>query len=307
MTNLFAGIEGGGTKFVCALGNGQGEIYERISVPTTTPKETIAQIIKFLRSHKHDGELKAIGIGSFGPIDNNPESVNYGQITATPKPGWAHYNIVEALQHAFNVPIGFETDVSTAALGEYEWGSAQNLKNFVYMTVGTGIGAAAMINGELVRGMCSAEMGHILIPHDKTIDPFAGTCPYHADCLEGMAAGGAIKTRWHVMSALDLPASHPAWDLEADYLAAALANIILILSPQRIIMGGGVMKQMHLFEKIRERVVQKLNGYVPTPEILEHIDHYIVPPGLADRSGVAGAIALARRVYEKENFCGDIV
>ncbi|MSP53496.1 MAG: ROK family protein [Gammaproteobacteria bacterium] len=298
--NLFAGIEGGGTKFICALGNGHGEIYERISVPTTTPKETIAQIIKFLRSHKHEGELKAIGIGSFGPIDNDPESKNYGQITATPKPGWLHYNIVETFKHAFQVPVGFETDVATAALGEYEWGSAQGLKNFLYMTVGTGIGAAAMINGQLVRGMCSAEMGHLLIPHDKIVDPFQGICPYHGDCLEGMASGEAIKMRWQVRSALDLPASHTAWDLEANYLAAGLMNIILILSPQRIILGGGVMKQMHLFEKIRERVVQKLNGYVPTPEILDDIDHYIVAPGLADRSGVAGAIALARRTYEQE-------
>ena len=297
---LFAGIEGGGTKFICALGNGQGEIYERISVPTTTPKETIAQIIKFLRSHKHDGELKAIGIGSFGPIDNNPDSADYGKITATPKLGWAHYNIVETFKHAFQVPVGFETDVSTAALGEYEWGRAQGLKNFLYMTIGTGIGAAAMIKGELVPGMCSAEMGHLLIPHDKVVDPFAGICPYHADCLEGLASGVAIKTRWQVRSALDLPASHAAWDLEANYIAAGLMNIILILSPQRIILGGGVMKQMHLFEKIRELVQQKLNGYVPTREILDDIDNYIVAPDLADRSGVAGAIALARRVYEKE-------
>lgn len=296
--NLYAGVEGGGTKFICALGNGQGEIYERISVPTTIPKETMAHVIKFLRSHKHEDELKAIGIGSFGPIDNSLGSENYGQITATPKPSWSNYNIVETLQQAFHVPVGFETDVATAALGEYEWGSAQNLRNFVYMTVGTGIGAAAIVNGELVPGMCSAEMGHLLIPHDKNVDPFLGICPYHGDCLEGMAAGGAIKARWHVVSALDLPATHPAWDLEADYLAAGLMNIILTLSPQRIILGGGVMKQTHLFSKIRQLVVEKLNGYVPTREIFDDIDQYIVAPGLADRSGVAGAIALARRTYE---------
>jgi fructokinase len=298
--SLFAGIEGGGTKFICALGNGQGEIYERISVPTTTPKETISQIIKFLRNHKHEGQLKAIGIGSFGPIDNDRDSANYGQITATPKPGWAHYNIVEAFKHAFHIPVGFETDVSSAALGEYEWGIAQGLKNFVYMTVGTGIGAAAMVNGEFVPGMCSAEMGHILIPHDKVADPFAGICPYHGDCLEGLASGVSIKTRWQVMSALDLPASHPAWELEANYIAAGLMNIILIFSPQRIILGGGVMKQMHLFEKIRELVQKKLNGYVPTPQIINQIEDYIVAPNLADRSGVAGAIALACRTYEQE-------
>jgi fructokinase len=294
---LFAGIEAGGTKFVCAVGNGQGEIYDRISISTETPDITLTKIIKFLKNAQKDEKIAAIGIGSFGPIDTHWNSPTYGHIIATPKTAWVNCDMVGTFKKAFNVPIGFETDVAAAAIGEYEWGEGEGLDNFLYVTVGTGIGAASIIKGELMTGMCPQEMGHILIPHDLIRDPYPGNCPYHGDCFEGLACGGAIKERWNIHSALDLPNHHPAWDLEADYLAEALMNYALILSPQRIIMGGGVMRQMHLFTKVRKRLLAKLNGYIHEPKLLDHIDEYIVPPGLADRSGVAGALALARNVY----------
>lgn len=292
-TALYGGIEAGGTKFVCAVGNGTGEIFDRITISTTTPEQTMPEIIEFFKQFVSDDQLQAIGVGSFGPIDTNKQSKTFGYITSTPKTAWINCDIVGTLKTAFSVPIGFETDVSTAALGEYRWGAGQGLTNFIYVTVGTGIGAASMINGELMPSMGHQEMGHILVPHNQQVDPFVGICPYHHDCLEGLACGGAIKKRWQVQSALDLPASHPAWDLEADYLAAGLMNYILTLSPERIIMGGGVMKQMHLFAKIRDKVLEKLNGYICESQLIDQIDEYIVPPGLAERAGVAGAIALA--------------
>ena len=296
---LFAGIEAGGTKFVCAVGDGEGKILYRITIPTTTPDETIPKIIKFFKSIEDD--IVAFGIGSFGPIDTHINSPTYGYITSTPKTAWVNYNLLGTIQNAFKVPTGFTTDVTTAAIGEYEWGAAQKLKHFIYMTVGTGIGAASIINSQVIPGIGHQEIGHMLIPHDKKRDPFPGICPYHHDCLEGLACGGAIKQRWKVPSALDLPADHPAWDLQADYLAAALMNCILTLTPERIVMGGGVMRQMHLFSKIHHKVLQKLNGYITESILVDHIDEYIVPPGLADRAGVVGAIALARKTFYEGN------
>ncbi len=296
---LFAGIEAGGTKFVCALGNGKGELFERITLPTTTPEETLPKIIDFFKQHNSQEQLKAIGIGCFGPIDTNPASPTYGYITSTPKTAWINCNIVDTFKKAFSAPVGFETDVAAAALGEYRWGAGQDLKHVIYMTVGTGIGAASVINGHLLPGLGTQEMGHMLIPHDHKLDPFVGTCPYHHDCLEGLACGGAIKERWQVTSALDLPASHPAWDLEADYLAMALMNYVLALSPEKIIMGGGVMKQMHLFPKIRKKLLQKLNGYISDRALINSIDDFVVPPGLSERAGVVGAIALAQQTYQQ--------
>lgn len=297
--SYYAGIEAGGTKFVCVVGDGAGKNIERITIKTTTPNETLKQVVAFFQRLNKTHPLKAIGIGSFGPIDANPDSATYGYIMHTPKKAWINCNIVGYISAAFDLPIGFGTDVNVAALGEYTFGAGKNFYNFLYMTVGTGIGAAAMVDGHILRGMSFSEMGHMLIPHDKTLDPYKGNCPYHGDCLEGLACGGAIKDRWKVISALDLPLDHEAWDLEADYIASGLVNIILVLAPQRIILGGGVMHQQHLFTKIRERVLTKLNGYVDTKELLEDIDNYIVAPGLADHSGTNGAVALARRTYEK--------
>ena len=288
---FYGGIEGGGTKFVCAVGTETGKIVAETSFPTTTPDETIGRAVEFFRSHQPQTPLAGIGIACFGPLDPTPTSPTYGTITTTPKPGWAHADLVGPVTAAFGVPVGFDTDVNGAALGEARWGAAQGLDTFVYLTVGTGLGGGAMVNGRLAHGLLHPEMGHMMIPHDWDADPYAGYCPYHGDCWEGLAAGPALEGRWK-FKAEQLPPGHPSWHLEAHYLALGLVNIITILSPQRIIMGGGVMKQEHLFPKIRAKVQTLLNGYVQHPAITEGIDGYIVPPGLGGRAGVLGAIAL---------------
>lgn len=297
--SYYGGIEAGGTKFICAVGDGQGHNIERVTIKTTTPDETLGLVTDFFKRINAKHPIAAIGIGSFGPIDADLSSDTYGYILHTPKIAWINCNIVGTLKKAFDVPIVFETDVNVAALGEYTLGAGKNLYNFVYMTVGTGIGAAAIIDGNIVRGMSFSEMGHMLIPHNTAQDAYPGNCPYHQDCFEGLACGVAIKERWQVISALDLPMDHPAWDLEAEYIAAGLVNIILVLSPQRIILGGGVMRQQQLYPKIREKVLAKINGYITTTALQKNIAQYIVPPGLADNAGVNGAIALACHIHNK--------
>lgn len=289
---FFGGIEAGGTKVVCAIGSGPHDMRAQTRFPTTTPAETVANVVSFFQKHQKNTPLAAIGIASFGPIDPNPASPTFGYVTSTPKPGWANYNFVGALREQFDIPIGFDTDVNGAALGEYCYGAAQGLDTFIYLTIGTGLGGGGMANGKLMHGMLHPEMGHMFIPHNWDADPYAGWCKYHGDCWEGLAAGPAIGDRWK-KKAQELPINHPAWELEAHYLSLGLINIITTLSPQRIIMGGGVMEQHQLFPLIHERVRALLNGYIQSPQILEHIDEYIVPPALGDRAGVLGAIALA--------------
>lgn len=292
MKALYGGIEAGGTKFICAVGTSPEDLRGEIRFPTGKPVETIQKAIDFFREQeKAHGKLAAIGIASFGPVDPDPKSSSYGFITSTPKPYWQNTDIVGMVRQALNLPIGFDTDVNGAALGEWRWGAAQDLDTFIYLTIGTGIGGGAMVNGKLVHGMLHPEMGHILIPHDRQRDPFSGGCPYHGDCLEGLATGPAIEQRWGKRGET-LTADHPAWELEAEYIALALVNFILTLSPQRIILGGGVMQQLHIFPLIRARVQKYLNGYIRTARILERIDEYIVPPALGGRAGVLGAIAL---------------
>jgi fructokinase len=288
---LWGGIEAGGTKFVCAVGTGPDNLRAEVRFPTTTPEETFGRAIRFFQQQEK-GPLTAIGIASFGPVDLNPDSPTFGYITDTPKPGWAHTDFAGRIRRALGVPVGFDTDVNVAALGEYRWGAAQGLDTFIYLTIGTGIGGGGMVNGKLIHGLVHPEMGHIRIPHDRGRDPYVGSCPYHGDCLEGLAAGPALEERWGQRGET-LPADHPAWPLEADYLAFGLVNIICVLSPQRIIIGGGVMQQPQLFPLVRRRVQELLNNYLPVPAILDHIDDYIVPPGLGDRAGVLGAMALA--------------
>lgn len=293
---LFGGIEAGGTKFVCAIGTGPDDIRAEHRFPTSTPSDSVQQAVDFFQSHSES--VDAIGIASFGPIDPGINSSSFGFVTTTPKPHWANTNFVGMLQTAIDVPVGFDTDVNGAALGEHRWGAARGLDTFVYMTVGTGVGGGAMVNGKLLHGMMHAEMGHMLIPHNWDADPYAGMCPYHGDCLEGLTTGGALRERWQT-DPVTLPAEHPAWELEAHYLALGLVNIITVLSPQRIIMGGGVMEQRQLFALIHNQVFSLLNGYIQRPEILDEMDRYIVPPGLGNRSGVLGAIALAQDAYHK--------
>jgi fructokinase len=288
---MYAGIEAGGTKWVCAVGTGPDQLVALERFPTTTPVETIGQVLDFLR--RFTG-LKAIGVGSFGPIDLRAGSPHYGYITTTPKAGWQFTDVVSPLRAAFGVPVGFDTDVNAAALGEWRWGAAQGLDTFVYLTVGTGIGGGAMVNGKLLHGLLHPEMGHMLMRRDAARDAFAGVCPFHGDCLEGLATGPALEKRWGAR-AETLPVEHPAWALEAHYLAQALVNLICVLSPARIILGGGVMHQPQIFELLRPEVQRILNGYLQMPQITERLDEYIVPPGLGDRAGVLGALALAEQ------------
>lgn len=287
---MYGSIEVGGTKIICAVGIGPADLQAELRYPTTTPGETIARAIAFFQQY----QLAAVGIGSFGPLSLDWNAQDYGSITTTPKPGWANTDLVGSIGRALGVPIGFDTDVNAAALGEWRWGAGQGLDTFLYLTVGTGIGGGGISNGRLMHGLLHPEMGHILLPHDRQIDPFVGTCPYHADCLEGLASGPALKARWGVPGE-SLPPDHPAWALEAHYLALACVNFICTLSPQRIILGGGVMSQNHLFPLIRQYVQSLLNEYIQPPAILQQIDTYIVPPGLGSRVGVLGALALAEQ------------
>lgn len=289
---LYGGIEAGGTKFVCAVGTGPGDIQAEVRFPTTQPEETIQQAIDFFQAQiEQRGPLTAIGIASFGPVDPNPGSDTFGYITSTPKPGWANTDLAGPIGRAFNVPVGFDTDVNGAALSEGRWGAAQGLDTFIYFTIGTGIGGGAMANGRLLHGLIHPEMGHIVLPHDWEKDPYPGKCPFHGDCFEGMAAGPAIEARWD-SKGQNLPADHPAWELEAHYIAQALRSFICTLSPQRIILGGGVMQQPQLFPLVRQKTLAALNGYIQSAAILNNIDSYIVPPGLGDKAGVLGAFAL---------------
>lgn len=281
----FGGIEAGGAKFVCAVGTGPEDLT-CAAIATISPSGTLAQVIEFFRGALRKEPLAAVGVASFGPVDLDCDSPTFGHITSTPKPGWAGTDICGAIRRALDLPIGFDTDVNAAALAEYLWGAAQDFDNFLYVTVGTGIGGGALINGTPLHGRSHPEMGHMRIPHDRAADPFPGTCPFHGDCLEGLASGFAMEQRWGV-KAESLPAHHPGWQLEAQYLALGLANLAAVLSPRRIVIGGGVMHHPELHSRIRENLHQCLNGYIHTPEI--------VRPLLGDDAGVLGAIALAER------------
>ena len=293
MNALCGAIEAGGTKFVCAVGTGPDDLHDEIRFNTTVPAETLGRATEFFKRHNDRTPLAAIGIGSFGPVDLDPASATCGYITTTPKPGWAQAEFAGVIQRSLNIPVAFDTDVNAAAMGEYRWGAAQGLKTFIYLTVGTGIGGGAMVDGRLLHGMLHPEMGHVRIPHDWKNDPFPGACPAHGDCLEGLAAGPAMERRWG-QKAQALPASHAAWALEAEYLAQALMNFVCVLSPQRIILGGGVMQQLQLFPLVRTRLGELLNGYIQTREIADKMDEYVVPPGLGNRAGILGALALAQ-------------
>jgi len=273
---------------VCAVGSGPQDLECRV-VPTTTPEATLDAVIPFFRARSG---LAAIGIGSFGPIDLHPGSPAYGHITATPKRAWRNFDLAGAVRRALQLPAGFDTDVNAAALGEARWGAGQGIGDFLYITVGTGIGGGALVNGRPLHGLQHPEMGHIRVPHDWAADPFPGVCPYHGDCLEGLASGPAIEARWRAAPD-SLPPDHPAWELEAHYLALGLMNWLAVLSPRRIVMGGGVMRQSRLFPLVRRKLQQQWNRYVPCRELLEEIDSYIVPPRLGERAGVLGALVLA--------------
>lgn len=294
-TKLYGGIEGGGTKFVCMVAVDPQNIIDEVRFPTTNPAETIEQAVAFFEPYSQAPGLAAIGMASFGPVNLDPLSSTYGFITTTPKPGWAFTDMISRLRQSFGVPVAFELDVSGAAFGEYYWNPENHfLDPFVYFTIGTGIGAGVIVNGKIVHGLVHPEAGHMRIPHDKNHDPYTGHCPYHGDCFEGLACGPAIQQRWG-QRADKLPPDHPAWELEADYIALALNNVICNLSPKRIVLGGGVMEHPGLIHQVQQKVQRILNNYIHSPIITDHIEQYIVLPSLGNRSGVLGAIALARQ------------
>lgn len=297
--HLYGGIEAGGTKFVCAVGTGPDDIRAEVRFPTTEPDETIGRAVEFFRQYmiKTRQRLDGIGIGSFGPLDLNPGSADFGKITSTPKDGWISTDIRRRIERETATPAAIDTDVNAAALGEGIWGAAVNLRDYIYLTVGTGIGGGFIVQGKPLHGLVHPEMGHMRVPHDRQEDPFDGVCPYHGDCLEGLASGPAIEARTG-KSGQELPGYDPVWDLEASYLAHALTNLVCVASPQRIILGGGVMQQEQLFPMVRLKLRQLLNGYVQSPLITELSPEYIVPPKLGQRAGVLGAIALARQTFQ---------
>jgi len=299
--NMFGAIEAGGTKFICGIGSGPDDL-KTVEIPTTSPECTVAAAVKFLQENSA-GKLKAVGIGSFGPVDLRAGSSSFGFITSTPKAGWRNFDFVGTVHKALGLPVGFDTDVNAAALGEARWGAAQGLSDFVYLTIGTGIGGGAIVGGRVLHGLIHPEMGHIRVPHDRERDPFCGCCPFHGDCLEGLASGPAIERRWGV-AGINLPAAHPGWQLEAHYLALGLANWVCTLSPKRILLGGGVMQQAWLFPMIRAELARLLNGYVRARELMEDLDHYVIPPGLGNRAGILGALALAEEAYRLDQNRG---
>ncbi|HVV89891.1 MAG TPA: ROK family protein [Solirubrobacterales bacterium] len=286
----FGGIEAGGTKWVCAIGGEDGGLARVESFPTTTPEETIGRAVEFFAGVP---DLEALGIGAFGPVEVRRGSPRRGTITTTPKPGWRDTDVVAPLAAALGVPIALDTDVNAAAVGEWRDGAARGLDTFCYVTVGTGIGGGVFANGRPVHGLLHPEVGHVMVPHDRARDPFEGFCPYHGDCLEGLASGTALRARWgRPGEELTDPA---AWDLEASYLALGLANVVLVGAAERIVLGGGVGTAPGLIERVRTRLREVLAGYVDVPELRPGpgLDAYLVPPALAPHSGVIGAIHLA--------------
>jgi fructokinase len=286
---LFGGVEAGGTKWVCAKGTGPDDLTEVEVIPTTTPPETLGRVVEFFK--RDSVRVAALGVGTFGPVDLRVGSETFGWITKTAKPGWSNTNVVGALTEELDVPVAFDTDVNAAALAEQRWGAARGLSNFIYMTVGTGIGAGIIVNGRPVHGLTHPEFGHILIPYDHTVDPFRGSCPFHRHCLEGVASGEALRARYgKPAEQLD---DQAAWALEARYLATGIMNAVLTVSPDRVVLGGGVVKKPGLVAIVRTQVKELMSGYSDVGSI----DHFIVPPDLGDRSGVLGALHLAMAAH----------
>ena len=286
---LYGALEAGGTKMVLAVMNDCGEMLESVSIPTRSPDETMPEMAAFFRNR----DIASLGIGSFGPLDLNPSSASYGSVTESPKLSWRHFPLRQAFADALGIPVMIDTDVNAAALAEYRLGAAKGKKSCLYVTVGTGIGGGLVINGEPVHGLMHPEIGHILLVPDPGDPAPDGFCPYHIHCLEGLAAGPAVEKRWGV-SGRDLPEGHPAWELEAKYLAQLCANAVLSFSPEIIILGGGIMQQKHLFPLIRREALRLLNGYIPEYLFGDGMSGYIVEPGLGTASGITGAYLLAR-------------
>lgn len=277
---LLGGIEVGGTKMVCGIADENGKLLDRMTIPTTVPEQNIPQIAAYFKEHKID----ALGIGSFGPLDLQPQSPNYGSITRTPKPGWDFVNFLQEFQQLLHIPVGIDTDVNAAILGEVRFGAAEGLDSAIYITIGTGIGVGVYANGRLLHGLSHPEAGHMmLIKHPE--DTYEGCCRFHKACFEGLASGPALQKRWGKPAA-ELYKMPKVWEIESFYIAQAITNYILCYAPQKIVLWGGVMHNEELFDLVRQQVYSNINGYVELPE------NYIIPPALGENPGVIGATQL---------------
>jgi fructokinase len=290
MPNVYGGLETGGTWCMCAVGTGPDDIRAHEQFRTVAPEQTLEQIGAFFQAHQ---PLAGIGVGSFGPVDVDPRSPTWGYVTTTPKPGWQHTPVGPFLRERLDLPLVFDTDVNAAAIGEYRWGAGAGAESLCYLTVGTGIGAGLVIGGRPLHGLVHPEVGHMRIPHDTSRDPFAGSCPMHGDCWEGLASGPALAARWDA-PASELPDEHPAWALEAEYVALGILSIVTVASPHVVVAGGGVMERPHLLPAVRSHLRELVAGYLETPLLGDEIDSYLVAPALGDQAGVLGAIALAQ-------------
>ena len=283
---LIGGIEAGGTKMVCAVGDESGKVMDRVSFPTRQPEETFRDLIDYFKGR----DIQALGVGCFGPLDLNKNSKTYGYITKTPKKGWEYCDVVGTLKNALNVPVGFDTDVNGAVLREVTWGAAKGAESAIYITVGTGVGVGVYVNGGLLHGLVHPEAGHMLLGRHPE-DEYVSCCPYHKNCMEGLASGSAVSGRWG-KKGVELADRDEVWELEAFYIGQAIANYVLAYSPQKIILWGGVMHQEKLFDMVRREAKNMLNGYIPHDMILNSMEEYIVPPALGEDPGIMGAIKL---------------
>lgn len=295
---LFAGIEAGGTKINCVVGWAGGDIVHQQQFPTDKPSSVLPQMQSYFlaQSHKY-GPIAALGIGSFGPLQLDTAAADYGGILATPKPGWGGFNWLNFWREALRVPIALQTDVNAALLAETTLGQARGLRHAVYVTLGTGIGGGILLDGRLVQGASHPELGHMTVKR-RADDTFTGVCPFHGDCLEGLASGPAVSKRWMV-PAQQLPADHPAWDLQAFYLAQMCVNITLSYGPERIVLGGGVAAQGQMMALLRREFVRQINGYC-RPELIAAVETYIQRSGLGGNAGQIGSLLLAEAVYREE-------
>ena len=297
---LLGAIEAGGTKYVCAVATNPAEPLLETRFPTGDPAATLEQAVAFFREASESyGPIRSMGIGTFGPADIDPRSPGYGSILTTPKQGWTGYNVVNGLREGLNlpIPIAFDTDVNAAAVGEAEYGIAKHCKNVAYVTIGTGIGGAFIHDGRLIHGRMHPEIGHLIVPDfDTEYGKSTNVCPFHESCLEGRASGPAIEARWETPGH-ELPDDHPAWELQAKYLAAGCVGLTAAWSPDLIILGGGVSQKAGLIDRVRAEFEKQAGNYWALPPL----ELYLQTPGLDQMAGIVGSLCLAQRLLHTES------